>query len=78
MAADWAISGTPDWRSMAWYAKPDDLVGGWCIGVDERPPSEGAWTLGDFMNEDVARYIVGLHNQAIGGGVSAAQPEGTR
>lgn len=57
----------PDWASVPWYAKPNDLIGGWCIGVDERPPSkEGVWVLGDFMNEDLARHIVALHNQSCG------------
>lgn len=62
---------SPDWASVPWYAKPNDLIGGWCIGVDERPPSkEGVWLLGDFITEDVARHIVALHNQAIAGSAS--------
>lgn len=48
-----------------WYAVKNDLIGGWCIRLEDTPPSSGGPEIADFMNEDVARYIVFLHNQAL-------------
>jgi len=49
--------------SVKWYAQPDDLIGGWCVSIIDRPPSEGPGNIGDFMSEDIARHVVETHNR---------------
>ena len=50
-----------------WYVKPDDLIGAWCITLDDKMPSEGAIQIGSFMTEKAAAYLVDLHNQSLMG-----------
>lgn len=59
------MNGNEDWLTATWYAKPNDLIGGWCVGTDELPPSKAsvAPLVADFMNEAVARHVAALHNQ---------------
>ncbi len=46
-----------------WKAQPNDLIGGWCITLDEdRTLGEGAYEVGDFFFSDVAEHVVKLHN----------------
>ena len=44
-----------------WFAKANDLIGGWCVGTCDEPPSEcadfGSSNVADFVGEEVARYI---------------------
>lgn len=48
-----------------WFVQPDDLIGGWCITPLPLPPSAGTPQIADFLKEEVARYIVSLHNQRL-------------
>lgn len=57
-----------DWKTVKWFAKFNDLIGGWCVGTDDRPPSrEGVVLVADFITEDVARYVASLHNDRLSG-----------
>lgn len=52
---------------QGWYAVVDDCIGGWAISNVDKPTSEqyyrkGELELGSFLTEEMARYIVGLHN----------------
>jgi hypothetical protein len=51
--------------SARWYARPDDLIGGWCVMPCDLPPSSGAPEVGGFMCEEHARHVADLHNQAL-------------
>jgi hypothetical protein len=47
-----------------WYAKPDDLIGGWCVmDIDETPRLSGRPWVATFCSEQVARHIADLHNR---------------
>lgn len=48
-----------------WYVQEDDLIGGWCITVVDKPPSAGAIEVGSFLGEDTARHIADLHNKLV-------------
>lgn len=56
-----------DWLTATWYAKPNDLIGGWCVGTDELPPSKAsvAPLVADFISEAVARHVAALHNRGV-------------
>lgn len=45
-----------------WYARENDLIGGWCIVPFDHPPSIGIITIADFMDERTARHVVEIHN----------------
>ena len=57
---------TEDFYHIKWYAVPNDLIGGFCIRVENTPPSSGGIELADFMDQKTAQYIVELHNRNIG------------
>lgn len=47
-----------------WYVQPNDLIGGWCVMTEDKPPSEAdpaSW-IGDCLSQEVAEHIVVLHN----------------
>lgn len=48
-----------------WYARKNDTIGGWCVMPVDLPPSTGIPTVGDFMNESVARYVAYTHNKEV-------------
>jgi hypothetical protein len=48
-----------------WYAMPDDVIGGWCVMPDEKPPSLGGWQIADFVSQEIAEHIAELHNAYI-------------
>jgi hypothetical protein len=48
--------------NTAWYAQPNDLIGGWCVVPLDLPPSSGVFTIADFTDERAARHIAWLHN----------------
>lgn len=62
--------------SETWYAKPDDLVGGWCVMNVDLTPGEisdrgvlwarenNALYIAGFTNEKNAKMIAALHNAA--------------
>ena len=56
-----------DALSVRWYARPDDLIGGWCVMSVDRPPSRCDWWFGlgevaSFAGEAEARHMADLHN----------------
>ena len=53
-----------NWRNTRWRAQPDDLIGGWCVSLedDKRTPAEGSIQLGEFISEDVAQHMADCHN----------------
>lgn len=46
-----------------WFARENDLIGGWCVVPIDLPPSSGVWTIANFIDERSARHIAWLHNQ---------------
>lgn len=40
-----------------WFARPNDLIGGWCVRTADTPPSEGPGEVADFIREEDARFI---------------------
>lgn len=52
----------PDVLTIRWYAQPDDLIGGWCVTADPRPPSAGAAEIASFTGRNVAEHVAHLHN----------------
>lgn len=59
-----------DFLEQRWYAKPNDLIGGWCVMNCDKTPAEADYNKGegdvaDFINEETARYIADLHNAKL-------------
>ena len=48
--------------AATWYARPDDLIGGWCVMPSDEPPSSGPPEVASFASETVAQHIADLHN----------------
>lgn len=49
-----------------WYAKPNDLIGGWCVMyVDETPAVSGLPEVAGFTTERMATHIAYLHNNWV-------------
>jgi len=46
-----------------WYARPDDLIGGWCVMPVDEPPSAGMPEVASFIMQEAAEHIAFLHNQ---------------
>lgn len=53
--------------TVPWFVQPDDLIGGWCITPLPYPPGDGTPEIASFISEDIAHYIVSLHNQRLSG-----------
>jgi len=48
-----------------WFAKPDDLVGGWCVMPIDMTPAEAPQGIGEvasFTFKEAAEHIANLHN----------------
>ena len=46
-----------------WEARPDTLIGGWCIQPREEPPvHDGGIYVGSMLGEKIARHVAHLHN----------------
>lgn len=45
-----------------WYAKPNDVIGGWCVMPVDEPPSCGMFEVVDFISQEAAEHIAMLHN----------------
>lgn len=49
-----------------WFAKPNDLIGGWCVmAIDETPAKADEPEVADFIDEETARYIADMHNDHL-------------
>jgi hypothetical protein len=49
--------------AATWYARPNDLIGGWCVMPADEPPSSGPPEVASFASETVAQHIADLHNE---------------
>lgn len=48
---------------VTWYAKPNDVIGGWCVmPVDKLPSEAGIQEVADVVTEAQAQHIAYLHN----------------
>lgn len=62
---------------VPWYAMPDDTIGGWIVATaplpaSQLPSAEGGRQLGDFLTEELARYVARLHNARLNASASRA------
>lgn len=53
-----------------WFPVVDDLIGGWAISTVDKPESERTVTNGEdgvanFITEELARYVCGMHNRTL-------------
>ena len=49
---------------VRWFAKPNDLIGGWCVmPVDATPGEANLPEVADFTTELMANHVAYLHNQ---------------
>lgn len=49
-----------------WYAKENDLIGGWCVmDVDQTPGEAQRPEIADFCSKENAERIAALHNASI-------------
>jgi hypothetical protein len=49
--------------SSVWYAKPNDLIGGWCVmPVNAAPGESNVPEVADFTFREHAEHIAVLHN----------------
>jgi hypothetical protein len=56
------IEKVNDALNVKWYAQPNDLIGGWCVSIIDKPPSQGPGDIGNFITEEMARHVVEIHN----------------
>ncbi|MFC7530177.1 hypothetical protein [Actinoplanes sp. GCM10030250] len=57
-----------------WYARPNDVIGGWSVTPADVPPSSGIPTVADVASESIARHIAAQHNAALADGADRDQP----
>lgn len=50
------------YREHRWFARPNDLIGGWCVMPVDEPPSQGVPEVADFTTRELAEHIAQLHN----------------
>lgn len=60
------------YMSQLWYARPDDVVGGWAVMNADVPPSEisradDIWQVGHWLSEEAAEHVAWLHNAYLQG-----------
>lgn len=48
--------------TRTWYAKPNDVIGGWCVMDVDALPSSGAREVACFATLEEAEHIAALHN----------------
>ncbi|GAA0493685.1 hypothetical protein Ade02nite_21290 [Paractinoplanes deccanensis] len=54
--------------AACWYARPNDLIGGWSVMPVDQPPSSGYPEVGCFLSRPVAEHIAALHNAGLDAG----------
>lgn len=52
-----------------WHAKPNDLIGGWCVMPVDESPSDGCFEVADFVSMKAAQHIAELHNSSLPEGI---------
>jgi hypothetical protein len=45
-----------------WYARENDVIGGWCVMPVDEPPSYGVREVCDFVSRELAEHIAAVHN----------------
>lgn len=45
-----------------WFAKPNGLIGGWCVMPVDEEPEYGVTEVADFTTRELAEHIAELHN----------------
>ena len=49
--------------AATWYARANDLIGGWCVMPSDEPPSSDIPAIvADFATETIAQHVADLHN----------------
>ena len=78
-ANDARTNGTPP-IGAAWYAQPNDVIGGWCVTTTDEPPGKsGIQEVADFVDEATARHVADIHNLWLLGTMpSLASPRSRR
>jgi hypothetical protein len=64
------MTGFGDYVRSEWFVQPNDLIGGYSIMPEDRPPSSGAPEIACFVSREHAEHIVELHNEWLHKGVS--------
>lgn len=49
-----------------WYARRNDLIGGWCVMPVDEPPSQGVPEVADFTSHELAEHIAGAAQRVAG------------
>jgi hypothetical protein len=57
-----------------WYARHNDLIGGWCVMPADEAPSSGTPEVADLLSQAVAEHIVWLHNEWLGRACGDGRP----
>lgn len=52
-----------DYLSHRWFARENDIIGGWCVTPVDEPPSHGVTEVASFTSKELADHIAFLHNQ---------------
>jgi hypothetical protein len=47
---------------IPWYARPDDVIGGWCVMPVDELPSQGMFQVASFVSQEIAEHVALLHN----------------
>ena len=55
-AAEAQVSAAP------WFAHENDLIGGWCVMGEDKPPSESHADVADFTSPNEATFIAAARN----------------
>lgn len=60
------LRGEPvDPMKAHWFAKPNDLIGGWCVMPVDAPPFSGVPEVADFASQEIAEHVADLHNRTF-------------
>lgn len=52
-----------DFLGHQWYARENDVIGGWCVMPVDQPPSSGVPEVADFCTKEHAEHVAELHNR---------------
>lgn len=68
------MSGEPypadNYLHQRWYARENDVIGGWCVMPVDQPPSGGVPEIADFTARENAEHIARLHNEWLSNAVT--------
>lgn len=51
---------------MPWFARENDIIGGWCVMPVDEPPSLGVPEVANYTTRELAEHIASLHNRWLG------------